>query len=421
MTNVLKKLLGEDEPRKPFRAGELPGVSPEIVTPEFTGTYTLLADVSEFQMNVADAAYLAWSKAVVIRALYGANHDDKAWFGGQRRALLHSGGAKFVGIYQYLVSGQSGTTQAQAFHSLVGAIQKGEVFIADFEEGSKPMLTDWYNEMIKLYGAGISKYLWTYSGLYFGQNQGVMPVQWLADYTSAEPAKGQTLWQFTSAYNVPGVGVCDCSVYHGSVDQLAALAYQGSAPAPTPDSPGVPTNGKTTSITSTSAVLTYTGVSGGVKYDIQVTDSAGNQVWRDSVGGSSGSGVKVTGLKPSTAYKWRIAAYNAANVAGDWSGFIPFTTASDAGSWSYPAPGGVGIGQGTATVPVHWSAVSHNGTPAPSYTLLILDAAGKTFQTFGSVKGTSQVVTLPRGNYTARVWANGSPVGSKHTDLKITV
>lgn len=191
-------------------------------------------------------------------------------------------------------------------------------------------------------------------------------------------------------------------------------------PTPTP-APGVPTNGKTTSITATSAVITYTGVPGGVKYDIQVVDSSGAQVFRTSVGGSSGSGVKITGLKPSTAYKWRIAAYNSANVAGGWSGFIPFTTISDAGTWTYPAPGGVGIGQGTATVPVHWNAVSHNGAVAPSYTVEILDAAGKQFQTHGNVVGTTLNVTLPRGKYTARVWANGAPVGSKHTDYTFTL
>lgn len=192
----------------------------------------------------------------------------------------------------------------------------------------------------------------------------------------------------------------------------------------TPPKPGIPTNGKTIDITSTTAVITYTGVSGGVKYDIQVTEggtATGKQVFRESVGGSSGSGVKVTGLSASTKYGWRIAAYNSAGVSGGWSGFIPFTTAADANTWTYPAPAGVGIGQGTATIPVSWKAVSYSGKAPASYTLEILDNAGKVFQTFGSVTGTSQTVTIPRGTYTARVWANGSPVGSPHTDYKFTV
>lgn len=194
--------------------------------PDLSGPVTYLADVSEFQPDVVDAAYLRWSQAIVIRALYGDAHDDKAWYGGARRALLHSGGAKFVGIYQYLVASQSGTAQAQAFHALVGAIRPGEVFIADFEEGSHALLTAWYNEMLSLYGRGIAPHLWTYTGLDFGEVNGALPVEWLADYTSTEPASPHKLWQFTDAYQVPGVGVCDCSVFHGNISQLAALAWR---------------------------------------------------------------------------------------------------------------------------------------------------------------------------------------------------
>jgi hypothetical protein len=212
--------------RKTLRAG---GISWRVAT--FSGTYTLMSDVSEFDPNVADATYLAWSHAIAVRALYGDAHDDGAWYGGQRRADLHAGGVKFLMIYQYLVSGQSGAAQAQAFHNLVGAIEPGEVFVADFEEGEHSMLTDWYNEMLSLYGTGIASYLWTYSGLDFGEAQGALPVQWLAAYQNTEPSSPHTLWQFTDDYNVPGVGSADCSVYHGTVTQLAAMAY-GNAPAP---------------------------------------------------------------------------------------------------------------------------------------------------------------------------------------------
>jgi len=214
-----------------FRAGTRPGSSAAIpaTTPEASGPRTYLADISEFQPDIADAAYLAWSKAIVFRAMYGSAHDDAAWYGGSRRAALHAGGARFIGIYMYLAAGQDGAAQARAFHQLVGAIQPGEVFIADFEEGSHGLLTAWYNEMIALYGQQIAPHLWTYTGLNFGAAQGVLPVQWLADYTSAEPASPHKLWQFTSAYPVPGVGSCDCSVFHGTIDELAGLACQPAA------------------------------------------------------------------------------------------------------------------------------------------------------------------------------------------------
>jgi GH25 family lysozyme M1 (1,4-beta-N-acetylmuramidase) len=209
-----------------FRAGQQPGAAPRMAPALTTAPSVLLADISEFQPDIADAAYLAWSKAIIIRAMYGDAHDDHAWYGGARRAALHAGGARFVGIYIYLVAGQNGAAQAQAFHKLVGAIQPGEVFVADFEEGSKTVLAAWYNEMLALYGKAITPYLWTYSGLYFGQAQGVLPVQWLAAYGMAEPSSRHTLWQFTDAYAVPGVGTCDASVFHGTIDQLAALACQ---------------------------------------------------------------------------------------------------------------------------------------------------------------------------------------------------
>lgn len=213
----------------PFRAGgEIRGL-PLL---ESASAATYLCDISEFEPDIADAAYLAWSKAIIIRALYGDAHDDAAWYGGARRADLHKGGVRFLGVYQYLVAGQSGAAQAQAFHKLVGAIQPGEVFIADLEEGNHTLLTSWYNAMISLYGSGISKYLWTYTGLAFGEANGILPVQWIAAYQSSEPSSAHKLWQFSDSYSVPGVGKCDCSVFHGTIDQLAALAYQPSKPKP---------------------------------------------------------------------------------------------------------------------------------------------------------------------------------------------
>jgi len=202
------------------------------VHPAAAAPQVLLADISEFQPNINDPVYLQWSKAIVIRALYGTAHADQSWFGGDRRKQLHDGGAQFLGIYQYLIAGQDGGAQAQAFHDLVGPIQPGEVFIADFEEGAKPMLTAWYNKMLSLYGNAIQPYLWTYTGLNFGNAAGVLPVQWIAAYQASEPASPHVLWQFTDAYQVPGVGTCDCSVYHGTITQLAALAWQAPAPPP---------------------------------------------------------------------------------------------------------------------------------------------------------------------------------------------
>jgi len=206
----------------PFRAGGT--ATPAAPHDLGAGPQVLVCDASEYQSDINDAAYLAWSRAIVVRALYGANHVDAAWYGGARRAALHKGGVQFLGLYMYLVAGQDGGAQAQAFHRIVGPIQPGEVFIADFEEGSHAMLTSWYNAMISLYGKGIAPYLWTYTGVNFGAANGALPVQWLADY-STEPSSPHLLWQFTDSYAVPGVGTADCSRYGGTIAQLAAHAY----------------------------------------------------------------------------------------------------------------------------------------------------------------------------------------------------
>lgn len=216
--------------RRTLRAGGHDAGTP---APGAAGPLTYMADISEFEPDIADAVYLQWSKAVAIRALYGANHADSAWYGGQRRSALHAGGARVVLIYQYLAAGQPGAAQAQAFHGLVGAIEPGEIFVADFEEGARSALTDWYDAMHSLYGPGIAPYLWTYTGLDFGEAEGVLPVEWIAAYGQAEPASPHKLWQFTSSLIIPGIGTADCSLFHGSIDDLAALAYQ-AAPQPPP-------------------------------------------------------------------------------------------------------------------------------------------------------------------------------------------
>ena len=99
------------------------------------GPVVLMADCSEFQPDIHDAAYLRWSKAIVIRALYGTR-VDRAWYGGARRDALHAGGARFVGIYAYITS-QDVTAQAKAMISLLGKLRPGEKVIADIEEGTR--------------------------------------------------------------------------------------------------------------------------------------------------------------------------------------------------------------------------------------------------------------------------------------------
>lgn len=231
------------ERRMPFRAGLKQPQTAEAVAarlPVFTGNHVLMADVSEFEPDITDPVYLQWSKAIIIRAAYGTSHEDHAWYGGQRRQLLHDGGARFLGIYQYLVAGQSGAAQADALHNIVGSLQPGEVIIADYEEGNHKMLSDWFGEMIRL--GFPHKQTWAYSYPFFGLANSAFPCEWVASYSNVEPTAfplaPHVLWQFTAGYKVPGVpGWTDASVYHGSIDQLAALAYQPVHPPVPPPPP----------------------------------------------------------------------------------------------------------------------------------------------------------------------------------------
>jgi Putative peptidoglycan binding domain len=222
----------------PFRAGRTDaGASgaDSLVTAHATehalGTKTLLADISEFQPDISDAAYLAWSKAIVIRAAYGAHHDDRAWYGGQRRDLLLSGGALFLGIYQYITASEDVTAQAMEFCRLLGKLNQGEYPLADWEEGDGNQAgrrATWNHvvagELGFTPGSG-------YSGLFFARDHGLAPVEWVAAYQGTEPSPPHLLWQFTSAFQVPGAGLADCSVYHGPVTDLASHAFGGTPAA----------------------------------------------------------------------------------------------------------------------------------------------------------------------------------------------
>jgi hypothetical protein len=217
-----------------FRAGGTDGMSVAIPAraARFSGNVVLLSDISEFQPDVADATYLRWSKAIVTRAMYGTR-TDAAWYGGQRRADLHAGGARFYGIYQYVRSDEDAGAQARALADLLGGMRPGERIIGDIEEGSGSQQARWV-EWADTINSELKFPPWDYSGLSFAQSHGLQPVDWVASYGAAEPGPVHKLWQFSATYPVPGVGTADCSVFHGTIDQLAALGYQAPKPAPKP-------------------------------------------------------------------------------------------------------------------------------------------------------------------------------------------
>jgi hypothetical protein len=222
----------------PFRAGNLPGEQPAgapgvtVHPAALIPGVVLMADISEFQPSVADAKYAAWSQAVIIRAAYGSQHDDRAWYGGARRDAFHAAGIRFLGIYQYVIAGQDIAGQAREFARLVGKPRAGEFYIADIEEGGGNLSGRWQAWQDTVTGILGAVPLADYSGRYFARDHGLQPVDWIASYGTAEPPETHLLWQFTDAMTIPGIpGTCDCSVFHGSIDDLAAHAYGGQPPS----------------------------------------------------------------------------------------------------------------------------------------------------------------------------------------------
>lgn len=169
---------------------------------------------------------------------------------------------------------------------------------------------------------------------------------WVADYdnSTASPYAGCAAKQYKNEANDDMSVVYDAGWPHRS----------GSTP---PAKPAIPGHGATKNITATSAVATYTGVAGGVKYMIQVCEGAtasGKLAFQTTVGGSSGSGVSITGLTAGTKYGWRIMAYNSAGQNSGWSGFIGFTT-------SKPVPGipsGYKYSETATSVTVSWTGAA---------------------------------------------------------------
>lgn len=199
-----------------------------------------LPDVSEFQPNVDWAAVARRNGgAAVIRALYGQNRVDHAWYGGARRADARKRGIKVLGIYQYLVAGQDALAQARAFVQLVGRLEPGEFAVVDVEEGRGSQLAragawlDYVDQHLTYPGY---RGAWLYAGSAFFTDHGLMPIAqsrrhtWVASYGTTEPSHvPHSLWQHTDREAWPGIGHCDCSVYNGDLDSLMRTVCDGAS------------------------------------------------------------------------------------------------------------------------------------------------------------------------------------------------
>jgi GH25 family lysozyme M1 (1,4-beta-N-acetylmuramidase) len=191
-------------------------------------------------MHLPDVSYaqpdVVWDKvakrnggAAIVKATEGVTLVDALWAQGRRQSA-HKHGISVLGIYHFLDADPDPVAQAKHFVATVGKLQPGEFAILDAERGAGNQLPrvkaflDYVDR--QLYGGHPGT--WLYSGASFFQTAGLMPIAqgsrhtWVAAYGPTEPSVPHTLWQHTDREDWPGIGRCDCSIFHGNVDQLRA-------------------------------------------------------------------------------------------------------------------------------------------------------------------------------------------------------
>jgi Glycosyl hydrolases family 25 len=265
----------------PFRAGVIPAARAAARLPlAASGEQVLLADISQFQPSIADAIYVRWSLAIIIRAMYGAAVDDTAWYAGARRAGLHKAGVRWLGIYQYLTPFQDAAQQAEALVRLLGPLQEGEIPICDLEQGTGNQHGRWlaWRAVImkaypRLAATPVGGPL-LYSGLDFAAAAGLDP-QWVAAYQPAPPPAGWLLWQFTDSRDIPGIGLADCSLFDGSLTDLVHLITPASPPQEEDDM----ANGKSVNLTGSTVIVVPTGATS-ITFATEFGDPTGK--WPDA-------------------------------------------------------------------------------------------------------------------------------------------
>lgn len=177
-----------------------------------------IPDVSEFQTVNFDV----FSGPIIVRA-HNSNRADLHW-------AQHAMGASqqpWWAAYQYLTKNANPGDAARAFLATLGNYRPN-CTILDLEEGDGDQQARqhaWLSVM-----AGDPSADWTYSGDYFARAHG-LSVEWVAAYQNREPTTAHVLWQASDRWDFPGIGSCDGSLFHGSVDDLIALT-SGTAPAP---------------------------------------------------------------------------------------------------------------------------------------------------------------------------------------------
>ena len=192
-----------------------------------------------------------------------------------------------------------------------------------------------------------------------------------------------------------------------------------------------PTGLASSSVTSSSATVSWTAVSGAASYDVDYKlNSSGT--WTNAATGTTGTSVNLSGLTASSLYDWRVRANCGANGSSGYSQ-AQFTTAAAS---VCPGPYDVstnGTRSGAATIPFNTDikglvnpsndndyyrfVITTGGTitmtlttlPA-NYHLRLLNSSGSTLQTSSNSGTNNETInrTVTAGTYYARVYPSNS-------------
>lgn len=210
----------------------------------------LIPDLNEFHPGNMHGIQAMNGGAAVLRISDGLQHLDRTT--PSRREQAAQLGYRWLGLYQFLRPDQDVLRQADMFCQVVGKLGSHEIPILDLElslggnEGVRAL--SWIDRV----STRLGRLPWLYSYVSFVNEHSLAGIfngsrihTWIAAYSTAEPSLGHTLWQCTDGVNGPhrtnwpGAGFCDTSVFHGTLDELAARTFpRQQHPAPPPPANG---------------------------------------------------------------------------------------------------------------------------------------------------------------------------------------
>jgi len=166
----------------------------------------------------ANAIKNAGYAGVICKATEGKTYVDPTF---QSNVAKLSQNGMLFGTYHFArPDNNQPEDEATNYYRQIAAVNAKLPPILDIEVNcnlGKDSLTNWVLRFVaamkKL--AGKDCIIYTYTS-YLNSKLDYSKLQnynfWIADYGSKEPSIPHILWQYTNAENVPGIGICDCSI-----------------------------------------------------------------------------------------------------------------------------------------------------------------------------------------------------------------